>query len=1216
MKRFYNYFLSLFLLSLVGITGALAQGFSQGSLVTSIDDITADQSVLIYAPGGVTSDAPAGYLNGTNQFTSTLTDECLYNIIPTGETTASGYKTYYLKQVATGLYVKDLDLDAANDDEAEFAMTADISEAYKCTVLEANDITSGEAGTDEASRRTDATSAKQDLSETAFVFARHDFTGLGEDWNNKAFIGHVYSPFWSMYEDTNAFRIYTITNLTGIELLQSYCDAYYASGDPEQVYTAGTTPGAYEAEAVAAAKTVYDKAQAALANGSISDAEAEALCKEIESSVAAVKAAKIPLTAGYYYIKAASGRYIYENTVDGTEWVYATGDTYEIPEELTAADANYIWKVTGTIDSLNLVNIQSAVTGNAMGEGVAACSGTDDGYGVSLTTSDAKVVAEATSCNGDNALYALILQVTSPGNSHKGMHAKYANGHVMTWNNPTGIYNAYKFIPANIDDAKLAELIAQAKQNALNAALKAAYDTAKEAYDNGFETQDTYTTAVQKDADFATEGALVSAGADEDNANWWSNAKSSAEGTYLGLTDDNVSTYFHSDYGATFTPSLEEGGTCHYLVATLANPIEGGFVAKLAKRFGTGNDYPTQFTIFASNDFDKTNPDAATWTIQGVRDINWDTNVTYEGTEKENHIALISCPLDGAYQYIKFAATKTEFNASDPRHNRGYFALGEMNIWPTTDFKSEVVITPEMKEVMASAEQVVKNLTDLLNKSAEIIEAGNATQADIDAMQAAYDEFMSNYPDPSRVTTAYNKAKTFLDNATNNDLVGDELAQYSSEKGAALQTVLETYAEFSDVSLSAINAAVNAIENALAEFKASVNLPEAGKFYYIRSASKKLAGTNEGFTGTQYTSLVYSNVAATAAGNVKFFKPNHGSEVTSENPDYTVLNDSVTAAEDLRLVWKAESAADGKIVLRNVGTGMYLDASEGSIKQSISPVNILVEGIQKATFRFNAGEDANGTVQYMNAQGSTNTVVVWKDATDLNSNWTIEEVEEGDMDLFVRFNNVKAEQLAPYTLSVDVDPSNGDVNSAYSVVGMSTDDEGNKLVLAEIQDVIPAGTPFIASFMSTSSDGSTVGNAQLAIAADDVNSITYGFEAKTVNGLTGVLVKNDTIATGMQYFTGGAVKSVADKSTVTIGVSSAYLNGQVPATEEEGDETIDLGKVDVTSINNAKVVVLPSTVNVYSINGTLLRKAVKSTNAAKGLPAGVYVIGGHKVIVK
>ena len=64
------------------------------------------------------------------------------------------------------------------------------------------------------------------------------------------------------------------------------------------------------------------------------------------------------------------------------------------------------------------------------------------------------------------------------------------------------------------------------------------------------------------------------------------------------------------------------------------------------------------------------------------------------------------------------------------------------------------------------------------------------------------------------------------------------------------------------------------------------------------------------------------------------------------------------------------------------------------------------------------------------------------------------------------------------------------------------------------------------------------------------------------------------------------------------------------------DETIDLGKIDLTDINNATVVVLPSVVNVYSINGQLVRKNVKTLNATKGLPAGIYVVGGQKMIVK
>ena len=107
MKRFYNYFLSLFLLSIAGITSAVAQGFSQGDLLTSMDDIVGKQ-VLIFANGGITSDAPSGFLNGSKALTETAsTKECLFTFEATGKTTTNGnHPTYRLKQLATGLYLK------------------------------------------------------------------------------------------------------------------------------------------------------------------------------------------------------------------------------------------------------------------------------------------------------------------------------------------------------------------------------------------------------------------------------------------------------------------------------------------------------------------------------------------------------------------------------------------------------------------------------------------------------------------------------------------------------------------------------------------------------------------------------------------------------------------------------------------------------------------------------------------------------------------------------------------------------------------------------------------------------------------------------------------------------------------------------------------------------------------------------------------------------
>ena len=53
---------------------------------------------------------------------------------------------------------------------------------------------------------------------------------------------------------------------------------------------------------------------------------------------------------------------------------------------------------------------------------------------------------------------------------------------------------------------------------------------------------------------------------------------------------------------------------------------------------------------------------------------------------------------------------------------------------------------------------------------------------------------------------------------------------------------------------------------------------------------------------------------------------------------------------------------------------------------------------------------------------------------------------------------------------------------------------------------------------------------------------------------------------------------------------------------------------DATAINNMKVNSHP--VDVYDVKGTLLRRNVGSDNATNGLPAGVYVVNGEKVLVK
>ena len=497
-------------------------------------------------------------------------------------------------------------------------------------------------------------------------------------------------------------------------------------------------------------------------------------------------------------------------------------------------------------------------------------------------------------------------------------------------------------------------------------------------------------------------------------------------------------------------------------------------------------------------------------------------------------------------------------------------------------------------------------------------------------MNAAYAEFQANYPDPSRVTKAYTAAKTFLDNAKTNDLIGPELAQYPETESTKLNAVLEQYKEFNEVTLKAINDAVNAINNALAAFKASISLPAAGKYYVIRSASTKLGGGAGDFTGTQHGSVVYSKNNSTevtsknsVSGGVYLIRMAGSDTIKSENADLSGLKDSVTIKQDARLVWKAVASEGGKIQLRNVATGMYLVAKDGEISQSAEPFALNVEGIKAKTFRFNAGE-VDGVTQYMNAKGAWKKVVTWKDPADPNSNWTINEVKESEVAKAFLLDNCTVDQKYIGTFPVDVE-FDGDIE-ILDIVGISAD---NKLLLTLNESnpgevAVPAGTPFVYNVAGIqpcvgNKENTTVGFAQV-IAHGALTEATYNFTVKEANGLIGTLCEGKTINSSRSYLENGAVKTPAASATKEIGVNSGYFGYIAPTdkTADDADVVLNIdGKAEtMTAINQANVVVLPSVVNVYSIDGTLVRKNVKSVNAAKNLPAGVYVIGGQKVIIK
>lgn len=1186
----------------------MAQAYQEGDLLETEEAVTS-QDVLLMSTGGYHANE---YLCGQGYATS-VSKDCVYRFEKV-DGTADGYNLYVLKRVATGEYFADHTVgDEEDTSDSPFdghmtKLTTDKAQAMKFTVVP------GVENSDDP--RATSAGGNQDYSRVGFVLAtdhRADNAGAGVQY-----LGHYSEPFYSLYKDTNYWLIFSVFQPTGKDKLLAYTTAYYGTdnADPALNYPAGTTAGYFKAEVVDAAHAAWQEAYDILqVEGSytLTDEETNVLCDKIENTMTALKAsdARFPLTAGRYLINDNRDTKLYLNATTVSNKDAWSCSAYTVPEELDYSAASYLWDVE--IAGQDSIYLKHLLTGLY----VQSTMADNNHYALGKEPVALKLSAPTA---GNRAAF----WITPKGNERACTNPA---GWMLSWTDVNDAGNHFSFTAVDVDDAKIAQWAAEAKQIKLNETLATTYANATAQYNGGnvFNRPEgaTYTGL------FTEDGKMVSATGDEANSNWWCNKKQGNEGTYEALTDNDPTSYFHSNWGGgEFEPSIEKN---HYLVAKLDAPASGDIMIKVAKR-ATGNDYPTQFAVYGANDFDKA-AGTASWVFQGYADISYTDSVAYTMKDAAGNDSIASsikdgvgvayAHLDASYAYLRFSATKTQYNAGRPDNNRGYFCLAQMNVWPTTGVVK--TITPEYQEALTAAPQVYATLGEEIKKAAAELAAGKATQAQIDALNAAIEEFKNNLPVPSRVTDAYNAAKAFLDAANTNNMIGTELAQYSQETADALQATLAKYETFDKIDLVSINAAVNEINAAFNAFKGSVRLPEAGKFYTIKSASTKVVAeadkNAQGYQGAIYNAIVYStgnnksNSLSDANSAVRFTFANHSSEVTADGETsldamMSSLSDSISLKDDASYVWKAETAQDGKMVLRNLATGMYLTGVNGKLYQSTEPTPILGEGVKPNVFRFNLGEDANGVTQYMNTKGATGTVVPWKDPADENSYWQFNELADDDYttECFA-IKGVSEGQFYACTFPVAITPDGNAV--PYTVLGVN--EAKDKLILAEVEDEVPAGTPVIllADVLTNNGEG-TVGN--LTVGCEDLASAKFVFEPKVGDGLCGVLCEPVEIAETCGHLANGKIVTGA----YTVPCNGAYL-ANAAITAEKGKESIDLAKGvgdTLTGIDDAKVVVLPSVVNVYGINGQLIKKSVKAANATKNLPAGVYVIGGQKVLVK
>ena len=1014
------------------------------------------------------------------------------------------------------------------------------------------------------------------------TFIKHNW-----GWDNYPYLRYeqgstAINPFYA-YE-----AVFFDDKITDLEVLINE----YNNEDLVHMYRGGTLPGCVDQTLVDAFFAKYQEAQDAVSfenYDKLTPEVAEVLLTELKAARQALdKAEVVPMREGYYYVVNGcwgfedQQKYTVLNPEDGTSTevgklkaLYDLSSTTnrlrwaDLYEEVKDAEGNttgliptrdryYMFYISPNKNNPDLWDIQNVKTGRYFQNGRTA-STIEVGTPQYIEYKGYGVFGIRAE-DGGSGDYAQAGGHKSGGGTSGEMTAWSIGGA-----NDPGTWRFLEITEPELLDSIKGELT----QNVLETALQIGIEEATARYDAGFEG---YITDVNQLS---------------------SNATDPEEGSLANLIDGDPTTFFHSSWHSEVAPDED-----HYLQVQLPEAVDGNIGIYWHKRTQNDNNRPIRITIMGSTN-------GTDWTEAGVLPAGEDTLPRGSSTPAYKG----SVALNGSYSYLRFVVNMT--SQSDGKVNTAinnghpYFTFGEFQLYPGFNAAdSTFEYAPNSigyREDLRGSYETLKAAID-----AAETKVGKATQDDIDAIQAVIDAFDAAYPDTTLLGDVIARAETYYAQATVNPGNG-ALGTYNTE---SIREALQTTATAArtvyckpNVTRAEIDQHRTELLNAIDAFLGDINMPEANKWYVIVN---KFNGEREGSNPTDL--CVYSNGNDVGSGIVwggTFY------ENAVNNPAY---------------LWRFEDLGNGTYGVRNFGSGYYMGENRGQSAQyllsdTVVPFKIVyIAGEQFSLQDALVSDDE--PMRFIHAAAAGSAVVTWEASMNNPSCWNFTEMTEGD---FYAQTALPANGMDircfPYVTGVSGQLSDlyGEPVIPYEVASATKNAEGK---ITEItlnpMDIpaggIPAGTPYITmQGEDATGEGTVVVNFSI-----DLNG-ELSTEAKSVNGMVGVL-RDVSVPAGCGYFVGDSHElSVIGGSGTTVGSQTGYIDPRLITEDNpaaEGSVVIKIADDGVLDAIKDAIKDANSIVTVISVDGVVVRQNVKAGEALKGLPKGVYIVGGKKVSVK
>ncbi len=700
----------------------------------------------------------------------------------------------------------------------------------------------------------------------------------------------------------------------------------------------------------------------------------------------------------------------------------------------------------------------------------------------------------------------------------------------------------------------------------------------------------------------------------EDNDNYSFNEKFIKDNYNLlgALIDNDDQTYWHSN---------PQGSSIKTTEAYLQIDLKRNDVSSFGFRIDRRNDLykgsnrrgtaPHTAIIYATND-DAIggNIDGACseWTkVAEISDMP-DPNVNASWPYFTDEITP-----DQPYRYLRF-----RFTSAIPDYN--YVSFSGFQVIEGKDLY-------DLDNSQYSYVEGMKDAADKMNSLAKAVQAkldeGTATISDGQELQEAIDAVEALYQDIDGLSDLISEGQKLVENTESGDEIGqipDDQLLVDLDNAIANAEGSEKYTNTEE-----FNKVKTALEDAIEAVYSNVKSVEPGKWYYIKSetydedtAPANYYGARDEVKGAAL--YVLSSIGkGETEGNYK-----SGNQLRWGMDDIK----NVPTEGDIDALWRfievPDSLGYGKraYYIQNMRTGWYMGNSNSSsdcyISSSSRPYPYRVVFIGRGQFNI---ETLNGNWPNKIILFGDNARQIRVDdiASDYNNRASL-TFEEFDADEYPQIA-LREENNSARIVTLPFAVRGLDLNDNVHAFQIHSQPSETSLGLVEKTE-FEAGEPFILVVGDTTqyAENSDITEILLETPTDVISSYdpaTKTYNNDTVNGLVATLDAATLSAPGYGYFNENLLNVSDSVNSVIIYAHSGYIiPGLITAMDGEPDVVINVFGDGI--LNNIKKAVLESktTVDVYTVDGTLVKRNVKAADATKGLAKGIYVVGKKKVLVK